>query len=148
MVTEHEAWKWDVFQHVLPHDILLRIATVMPPSTNSKPHEPCWGCYVDEGFLVSKAYNIRSSLGSSFAVSDLVWSPIAKYKGRQRIRNSMILDVDNVLQELLLDKSRREVDEAMCAYQSSRLLDCSKLNSKRGHHLTIVQRIMDLAKHL
>ncbi|KAK8999752.1 hypothetical protein V6N11_065249 [Hibiscus sabdariffa] len=86
MVTEHEAWKWDVFQHVLPHDILLRIATVMPPSTNSKPHEPCWGCYVDEGFLVSKAYNIRSSLGSSFAVSDLVWSPIAKYKGRQRIR--------------------------------------------------------------
>ncbi|KAK8483783.1 hypothetical protein V6N12_017980 [Hibiscus sabdariffa] len=42
-------------------------------------------------------------------------------------RNSMILDVDNVLQELLLDKSRREVDEAMCAYQSSRLV-CETLH--------------------
>ncbi|KAK8497468.1 hypothetical protein V6N13_052946 [Hibiscus sabdariffa] len=58
----------------------------MPPLASMRLDAPRWRSGEDDAFSVSAAYGIQTSLGSSNLVSDLIWSAIAKYKGKQRIK--------------------------------------------------------------
>ncbi|GMJ11684.1 hypothetical protein like AT4G29090 [Hibiscus trionum] len=67
MVNEFGELKWDVFQHLLPLPIVMRIAAIIPPCASV----PCdcfrWDVSSDKKFLVRSAYRIKIQQSESQA---------------------------------------------------------------------------------
>ncbi|KAK9027789.1 hypothetical protein V6N11_067612 [Hibiscus sabdariffa] len=76
-------WKWYLFKHLLPRDILLHIAAIKGPLPSMDEASVGWK-------LSRSTFTLRSTyescLGTSSAGLDKLWCAIHKFRGPQCIR--------------------------------------------------------------
>ncbi|CAA0829108.1 Unknown protein [Striga hermonthica] len=82
-------WNWGSFAHLLPANVLLRIASVMPPNPHLTNDAIYWG-FSDNGRLTTKsAY--ESLLPLEPKTNRVLWKSIWQWVGPQRIRQFLWL---------------------------------------------------------
>ncbi|KAK8574606.1 hypothetical protein V6N12_062296 [Hibiscus sabdariffa] len=79
MVAANSEWNWPLFQHLLPHDVLLNIAAVKCHASHFTGDSICWKRTNSGRFYVSSAYRIRN--GIMEGPKKDVWKVIDRYKG-------------------------------------------------------------------
>ncbi|KAK9029308.1 hypothetical protein V6N11_026427 [Hibiscus sabdariffa] len=84
MVDDYGQWRWELFEHMLPYSVLLRIAAVRVLARGSVPDRLCWGLTPTKQFKVCSAYEVRSPL--HFGLDERVWSVIHRFKGSPQVR--------------------------------------------------------------
>ncbi|KAE8654104.1 hypothetical protein F3Y22_tig00117056pilonHSYRG00889 [Hibiscus syriacus] len=62
MATPSGDWRWQLFEQLLPHDILLRIAALKGPSNMMNQDCVGWRCNNDLSFTVKSAYAVRHDI--------------------------------------------------------------------------------------
>ncbi|KAK8614344.1 hypothetical protein V6N13_122704 [Hibiscus sabdariffa] len=62
MADQTGKWLWPLFQHLLPHSILSRIAACMGPASNGIADMVGWRSEYGSTFRVSKAYELRADI--------------------------------------------------------------------------------------
>lgn len=76
-------WKWASFEHLLPHHIILRIASFQLPLLNGGEDKVCWAESRRGIFTGKSAYHATSHHG--FNKEDQTWSLAWKWQGPQCI---------------------------------------------------------------
>ncbi|KAH9750277.1 putative ribonuclease H protein [Citrus sinensis] len=78
------SWNWNKFSHLLPHHVLLRIASIMPPSSSNGTDNFYWAASPSGHFTIRSAYMLLAKpwLSEASSVWKLAWS----WKGPQRVR--------------------------------------------------------------
>ncbi|CAA0843105.1 Polynucleotidyl transferase- ribonuclease H-like superfamily protein [Striga hermonthica] len=93
--TNDGQWRWNLFSHLLPANVLLRIAAVPPPGASSEPDLMYWGFLANGRFTTKSAYDSLSGDGTT--TDSWLWRVIWKWVGPQRIRQFMWLVAKNCL---------------------------------------------------
>ncbi|KAL9411534.1 hypothetical protein AB3S75_045186 [Citrus x aurantiifolia] len=78
------SWNWNKFSHLLPHHVLLRIASIMPPSPSSGTDKFFWAASPSGRFTIRSAYMLLAKPWHSEERS--IWKLAWSWKGPQRIR--------------------------------------------------------------
>ncbi|KAK8716036.1 hypothetical protein V6N13_043357 [Hibiscus sabdariffa] len=89
MADSEGNWRRELFKHLLPWDILLRIATLKGPKASLNGDCIGWAGYNDRKFTIKSAYRIRT--GFSEESIEPIWKKIQRYHGIQCIRIFMWL---------------------------------------------------------
>ncbi|KAE8690078.1 hypothetical protein F3Y22_tig00110927pilonHSYRG00028 [Hibiscus syriacus] len=77
-------WWWTHFEHLLPRDILLRIAAKKGPLGHLTDDSVGWNLNVDRRFSVKSVYEFRSTDPST--ALNKVWVRISEFQGLQKIK--------------------------------------------------------------
>ncbi|CAA0834018.1 Unknown protein, partial [Striga hermonthica] len=119
------AWRWDLFQPLLPATSLLRIAATLPPSPGSGDDIMYWGWSSDGRFTTKSAY--EALFGTHNANTRRIWKEVWSWTGPQRIRQFMWL----IVKERLLtngERFRRHLAESaaceLCGSAQETILHC------------------------
>ncbi|CAI9102941.1 OLC1v1001337C1 [Oldenlandia corymbosa var. corymbosa] len=93
--TETVQWNWNVFMHLVPATVLMKVAAIMPSRVDTGPDVPYWGFSEDGRFTTRSAYR---SLTLDEDISNRgLWKVIWHWSGPQRIRQFMWLAVKGAL---------------------------------------------------
>ncbi|KAK8680188.1 hypothetical protein V6N13_109140 [Hibiscus sabdariffa] len=90
MVGSNGDWNWPIFQHLLPHHVLLHIAAIKPPASHVASDVVGW--QVDPLYQLSMKYAYALAFGYHRSSSSSIWKLIHKHKGVQCIRIFLWLD--------------------------------------------------------
>ncbi|CAA0840318.1 Unknown protein [Striga hermonthica] len=107
-------WRWDLFSHLVPAGISLRIAAVLPPSRAAGPDKMYWGFSENGSFTTKSAY---ASLVSAFpapAIDRTPWRIIWKWAGSQRVRQFLWLAAQDKLLTNVERRRRHISDSSTC----------------------------------
>ncbi|KAK9046568.1 hypothetical protein V6N11_052454 [Hibiscus sabdariffa] len=88
MVDELGRWKWCLLEHVLPYEILLRLAAIKPLFGNSYDQRG-WLPSLDKKFSVRSAFDIRNRIMCD--PFELIWKAIAAFRGIPRVKTFLWL---------------------------------------------------------
>ncbi|KAK8676096.1 hypothetical protein V6N13_034150 [Hibiscus sabdariffa] len=112
MVAANSEWNWPLFQHLLPHDVLLNIAAVKCHASHFTGDSICWKRTNSGRFYVSSAYRIRN--GIMEGPKKDVWKVIDRYKGDQRMKVFLWLAYCNKLMKNQERVHRRFASDDRC----------------------------------
>ncbi|KAH9673087.1 reverse transcriptase domain-containing protein [Citrus sinensis] len=83
------SWNWSRFGFLLPHNVVLMIAAITPPTPVSKADQFYWGSSNSGMFTARTAFN--SILGNFAQDEEVRWKSIWKWRGPHRIRTFLWL---------------------------------------------------------
>ncbi|KAK8614733.1 hypothetical protein V6N13_068528 [Hibiscus sabdariffa] len=89
MVDNSGEWRWSDFQHLLPVQVLLRLAATKAPSPLFPADEIGWGLRSNRQFSIKFAYDVR--LGFAGGVAERIWRTIHDFRGLPKIKFFMWL---------------------------------------------------------
>ncbi|KAH9680279.1 putative ribonuclease H protein [Citrus sinensis] len=78
------SWNWSRFGFLLPHNVVLMIAAIKPPTPISKADQFYWGSSNSRMFTARTAYNLI--LGNVVQDEEVRWKSIWKWRGPHRIQ--------------------------------------------------------------
>ncbi|KAK9181143.1 hypothetical protein WN944_024280 [Citrus x changshan-huyou] len=78
------SWWWDQFEHLLPNNIILQIAVVLPPSP-MHGLDTCFWAHSRTGLFTTKSAYLMLT-GSSSVIEDYRWRSVWRWKGPQSVR--------------------------------------------------------------
>ncbi|KAK8600329.1 hypothetical protein V6N12_050185 [Hibiscus sabdariffa] len=125
MADQNGKWIWSLFQHLLPHSILLRIAACMGPVSDGTVDMVEWQSDYGGVFRVSKAYEIHDGIDVGEVAP--IWKLIHRFRGPQKIKNFLWLRNAAVFENPLYDsqsllvRCRRWNDAVVQAIASGRV---------------------------
>ncbi|CAA0837783.1 Unknown protein [Striga hermonthica] len=124
-VDDVGAWRWDLFQPLLPATVLMRIAAILPPSPDLGDDIMYWGWSGDGRFTTKSAYEFLA--GPQPENNGRLWKHIWSWSGPQRIRQFMWL----IVKDRLLtndERYRRHLAESascvLCGAARETILHC------------------------
>ncbi|PKI47771.1 hypothetical protein CRG98_031904 [Punica granatum] len=88
-VNNEGNWRWDLFSEFLPHQSVLKIASMVPPSMDRGEDRPFWNLSVRGLFTMGSAY--KQFTKDIIAADNLLWKSIWRWKGPQRVDDESIL---------------------------------------------------------
>ena len=83
-VSTQGQWRWECFDHWLPSSILMKIASIKPPSLSDGEDSVYWGCSKSRLFTVKSAFSLLEE--SKWDIEDRRWSTIWKWRGPERVK--------------------------------------------------------------
>ncbi|KAH9763649.1 putative ribonuclease H protein [Citrus sinensis] len=83
------SWNWGRFGFLLPHNVVLMIAAIKPPSPESEADQFYWGSSNSGVFTTRTTYNLL--LGNLVQDEEVRWKSIWKWRGPHRIRTFLWL---------------------------------------------------------
>ncbi|KAK8492328.1 hypothetical protein V6N11_066139 [Hibiscus sabdariffa] len=89
MIDADGQWRWNVFESILPYEILIRIVALKVSVHAPMPDFPRWAHTSHGQFQIYSAYSVR--VGVQYGPSEPVWKAIAGFKGVPRVRTFMWL---------------------------------------------------------
>ncbi|KAH9672775.1 putative ribonuclease H protein [Citrus sinensis] len=107
-------WNWQLFVHLLPNHIILKITAVKAPCANSG-EDQCYWAYSNTGYFTAK-YAYLSLHQSNNMADNSLWNLAWKWNGPQSIRTFIWLAISNRL-KTKSDLHRRHitVDATCCS---------------------------------
>ncbi|KAL4386745.1 hypothetical protein GQ457_09G012620 [Hibiscus cannabinus] len=144
MVDLNGDWNWQLFQHMLPHHVLLRIAAIRAPLPLLGADNVGWRGGIMDRFSVKAAYKVR--MADTPQVTDKVWEIIHKHRGLQRIRvflwlvcrNKIMTNVERGRRQLTTDtycpvcnSYPEDVDHVLRSCASTAAVWCSIIKSDK-----------------
>ena len=97
MVNERNQWKWELFAHLLPVQIVLVLASHSPPSTELEEDASYWRHSSSGQFTTKSVYLFQVRDATSRSPMEPIWRLIWRWKGPERIRNFLWLVAHNKL---------------------------------------------------
>ncbi|KAF7830019.1 reverse transcriptase [Senna tora] len=110
--TPSGGWDWQRFDYMLPDNVCLRIASIVPPSSSMGEDTPIWRHSRDGKFSVESCYNAVN--GVIYGSRGNVWNSIWKLNVPQRVRSSMWLCANNKLLTNVERCKRQISDSSVC----------------------------------
>ncbi|KAH9704953.1 putative ribonuclease H protein [Citrus sinensis] len=83
-VTSEGSWRWNLFGHLIPHNILLMIAAVKPPDAHSGNDHFYWAHSPFGYFMAKSTYQQLSK--NDLSHTNPCWKNLWKWKGPQCIK--------------------------------------------------------------
>ncbi|KAK8650282.1 hypothetical protein V6N13_139927 [Hibiscus sabdariffa] len=77
MALSNGEWKWHLFEHILPRDIVLRIAAIKGPLSMFAADSVGWKLSSSNQFSLRSAYEVH--MGNSSSVPSKLWRNIHSY---------------------------------------------------------------------
>lgn len=97
-------WNWDIFEDLLPNDIVQKLQNFPPPSALNHDDDYKWGATPDVSFTTKSAYLIQQTTNSNN--NNLIFNLIWKWKGKEMIcffygsfNTKLYLPMLNVIEE-------------------------------------------------
>ncbi|KAK9021559.1 hypothetical protein V6N11_011542 [Hibiscus sabdariffa] len=112
MVDISGDWRWSGFQHLLPVQVLLRLAATKVPSSLFPADEIGWGLRSDRQFSIKSAYDVR--LGFARGVDERIWRTIHDFRGLPKIKFFMWLACKGKLMTNVERQRRHLTQDAQC----------------------------------
>ncbi|CAA0832753.1 Unknown protein [Striga hermonthica] len=107
-------WRWDLFGHLLPAAVSLRIAAFLPPSREAGLDSRYWGFSENGQFTTKSAYSYLFGTHQPTASDRSSWRIIWKWVGPQRIRQFLWLVVQEKLLTNVERRRRHLTDSSTC----------------------------------
>ncbi|KAI5416653.1 hypothetical protein KIW84_041617 [Lathyrus oleraceus] len=111
--NDETGWNWEALEHWLPQEMIQRMATIMPPSTNAGPYIRVGIGQDGKSFSVGTMYGLLDDYGEG--TSSETWRNIWKIQAIERVRHFLLI----VQHDRLLTNSRRHrmcLGSAMCPF--------------------------------
>ncbi|KAF7804220.1 putative ribonuclease H protein At1g65750 family [Senna tora] len=83
-ITASGDWCWSSFEYLIPDNICMKIASIMPPNDRSKEDMLAWKGNEDGKFSVKSMYNMLGKVPSSEQGN--TWNDIWKWNGPEKVR--------------------------------------------------------------
>ncbi|KAK9002005.1 hypothetical protein V6N11_024698 [Hibiscus sabdariffa] len=112
MVDNSGEWRWSDFQHLLPVQVLLRLAATKAPSPLFPADEIGWGLRSNRQFSIKFAYDVR--LGFAGGVAERIWRTIHDFRGLPKIKFFMWLACKGKLMTNVERRRRHLTQDAQC----------------------------------
>uniref|UniRef100_A0A6N2KYB2 Reverse transcriptase zinc-binding domain-containing protein n=1 Tax=Salix viminalis TaxID=40686 RepID=A0A6N2KYB2_SALVM len=113
MVDGGGNWKWEVFAHLLPMQVVMGIAGYIPPRQDALEDTMIWDKSVNGRFTVKTAYMVREE--DETIERDPIWRIIWKWKGMERIRMFIWTVAHNAIMTNEMRWRRRISDNKCCS---------------------------------
>jgi len=95
MVSSNNQWRWDVFAHLLPMNIVMTLASYPPPNRESNEDQLFWDLSMNGEFTIKSAYfPLINSCDNQTHLKPL-WRLVWRWRGLERIRSFLQLIVHN-----------------------------------------------------
>ncbi|KAF7806607.1 putative ribonuclease H protein At1g65750 family [Senna tora] len=83
-VTASGDWRWDSFEYLIPDNLCMKIASILPPNEQGKEDTLAWKGIGDGNFSVKSAYSMMKDVPRS--EQRKIWSDIWKWRGPEKVR--------------------------------------------------------------
>ncbi|KAF7843708.1 putative ribonuclease H protein At1g65750 family [Senna tora] len=105
-LTGSGAWDWEAFEHLIPHDICLKIHSIPPPVRNDSEDTPVWSLNKNGQFSTKSAYRLIT--GDHALEERNIWRKVWGWKGPEKIKYFLWLCVkDRIMTNV--NRKRRNI---------------------------------------
>ena len=112
-ITVEGTWNWRLFENLLPHHLLLKIAATKPPSVNDEDDYMYWAYSKSEDFTTNSAYRALSKM--EVHNEESFWRILWQWRGPQHIKTFLWVVGQNRLKTKAELFRRHIVDDMSCA---------------------------------